>query len=339
MEPSTPIATTIVVTPRERFKSTFESLESLYDNTEEPFNLVYIDAGSPRHIQRRLLQFAEKRDFTLIRCEKYLAPNQARNLGHQFVTSKYVAFVDNDVVFAPGWLTSLQRCAEETGAMIVTPLTCIGRPVHTIVHHAGARAEIIVEGGKRVFKQSDRKLVGRPVNEVRDRLKREPTGQCEFHAVLVHAEVFSQCGKLDENNMSVFEHTDLCLAVRSKGGQIFVEPQSVVTYIPKPLCLKELPFFMLRWSEKWAKHSHQSFLAKWDAEEGKPHYTFVDFARDYRSNGMPKVRKRLINWCGWTVGSRIVVFIEWGLAQLGNMKFAGLETSPHYRMVHSSGRR
>ena len=165
-----------MVTPRERFKSTFESLESLYDNTEEPFSLVYIDAGSPRDIQKRLLQFAEKRDFTLIRCDKYLAPNQARNLGYQFVTSKYIAFVDNDVIFAPGWLTSLERCAEETGAMIVTPLTCIGRPVHTIVHNLGAGAEITMEGGKRVFKQRQHNLIRRTVNEVRDQVKKRTDG-------------------------------------------------------------------------------------------------------------------------------------------------------------------
>ena len=94
---------------------------------------------------------------------------------------------------------------------------------------------------------------------------------------------------------------------------------------------------MLRWSDKWARHSRQSFLDKWEAEDGKPHYTIVNFVKDYRGHAMAKTRKRLVNLCGWSVGSRVIVFIEWGLAILGNLKFAGLETLPHFRVVHSGG--
>ena len=45
---------TIVVVPRDHFSDTRESLESIYANTDLPFDLVYVDGGSPRRIARYL---------------------------------------------------------------------------------------------------------------------------------------------------------------------------------------------------------------------------------------------------------------------------------------------
>jgi hypothetical protein len=156
---------------------------------------------------------------------------------------------------------------------------------------------------------------------------------------LISNVVFSRFGKLDVSIMAVLDHTDLSLVVRSNGGQVFFEPESVVTYIPAPPRLRELPFFMFRWSQRGARNSHQSFLAKWTAEEGKPHYTCVDFVRDYRGNGMPKIRKRLLEWFGWRVGNSVVIGIEWVLSQWGFLNSADPNSSPHYKVVHCGGGR
>ena len=37
--------------------------------------------------------------------------------------------------------------------------------------------------------------------------------------------------ELDENLKAIYEHVDLCLAVRAAGGSIILEPQAVVTYV------------------------------------------------------------------------------------------------------------
>ena len=39
---------TIVVSPRERFSATKESLESIYQHTKIPFKLIYVAGNSPR---------------------------------------------------------------------------------------------------------------------------------------------------------------------------------------------------------------------------------------------------------------------------------------------------
>jgi len=98
--------------PRERFSHSKVALETLYQNTALPFELAYVDVNSPRHVARYLRQQAAERNFQLIRRERYLSPNQARNVGLAAVTSEYVVFIDNDCEVAPGCLAALLRCAE-----------------------------------------------------------------------------------------------------------------------------------------------------------------------------------------------------------------------------------
>ena len=93
---------TIVVVPRERFGVTRRSLEAIYANTPGPFHLVYVDGGSPASIRRYLADEARARGFTLVRTDRYLAPNEARNLGLRHARTRYVVFIDNDAVPAPG---------------------------------------------------------------------------------------------------------------------------------------------------------------------------------------------------------------------------------------------
>lgn len=44
----------LIVGPRERFSHTRQSLESIYNDTECPFDLVYVDVCTPPPIQRYL---------------------------------------------------------------------------------------------------------------------------------------------------------------------------------------------------------------------------------------------------------------------------------------------
>ena len=124
-EPSFP-ETTIVVVPREGFALTGRCLETLYRETDSPFRLVYVDAGSPPQIARYLEDQARQRGFELLRFDRYLSPNQARHRGAARASGRYVVFVDNELIVARGWLAALVRCAEETGADLVGPLYGIG---------------------------------------------------------------------------------------------------------------------------------------------------------------------------------------------------------------------
>ncbi|NJK40195.1 MAG: glycosyltransferase [Acaryochloridaceae cyanobacterium SU_2_1] len=298
---------TIIVSPRERFQFARESLESLYENTIAPFRLIYIDNNSPAARRRYLETQAQQRGFQIIRSQQYLSPNQCRNLGLQDVQTPYVVFVDNDVVFAPGWLDKLLHCAKETGATVVGSLVCQYRPVHEIVHCAGgtymdskefsafARGErnpagtLEPTGGWRI--QEKTPYQNQRVEELRDEIQRQPTGFVEFHAMLVQTAIFDRIGPLDEGFCCTKEYLDFCMTVTRAGGQIYLEPESVVTFLTHPpapaLQWSDIPYFMLRWSDAWELSNLLHFQKKWNLQESSY------FQKRYQKLGQRR-RKELI---------------------------------------------
>ncbi|WP_066426656.1 glycosyltransferase family 2 protein [Anabaena sp. 4-3] len=262
---------TIIVSPRERFSCTCEALESIYEYTDYPFQLIYIDGGSPNHIRDYLATQAQHKQFQLIRTDYYLSPNHARNLGLSQVSSKYVVFIDNDVVVTPGWLKPLVECAEETSATIVSPLICQGTPLHTEIHCGGGESGIKEETkGETTRRQIIEKIYkqGRKVADVQPQLQRQKTGLAEFHCMMVRTEIFQQIGLLDEALLNTKEHVDLCILVAEAGGTVYLEPQSLMTYVTsKPLEPTDIHYYMLRWSDAWILASLERLREKWNLTE------------------------------------------------------------------------
>jgi GT2 family glycosyltransferase len=265
-------AVTIVVVPRERFAITRRALETLYRETETPFRLVYVDGGSPPDVAAYLAEQARERGFDLIRSERYLVPNRARNMGAAFASGRYLVFADNDLLVSRGWLAALVACAEETGADLVGPLYGIGEPEKGWVHMAGGTARIEEREGHRVLVERHR-FAGRQFEEIRSQLRREPTELLEFHCLLVRQETFRRLGPLDENFRSTGEQIDLCLAVRERGGRIYFEPAARVTYLPPPpVDPPDRAYFHLRWSEGWTRSSLERLRKKWRLAHDDPYF-------------------------------------------------------------------
>lgn len=264
---------TIVVSPRERFSFTRESLESIYEHTKTGFKLVYVDGNSPAKVRRYLEEQAQARNFQLIRTDYYLYPNQARNIGLRQVETQYVVFIDNDVVVSPGWLDRLIQCAEETQAAIVTPLVCQDRPIHEIVHCAGGETHIWIDStGETPRRRLREKMYkqGKQVADVCSQLQRTQTELAEFHCVLVRTAIFERVGFLDEAMLNTKEHLDFCMSAIQAGGTVYFEPDSIVTYVPgPPLEWTDVHYYMLRWSDAWTLSSLKRLREKWNlAEDG-----------------------------------------------------------------------
>ena len=253
------LLTTVVVVPRDHWSDSEESLESVLAHTARPYDLVVVDGGSPPAIARALRSAATRAGFRLIRTELPLWPNRARNLGAAGLATRYVAFIDNDVVVAPGWLEALVACAEETGASVVSPLNFEGRPLHTRVHFSGGAAGVVLVGDAG---RAERHLVDRIEKDADPR--RRPTGCAEFHCMLVRRESLERVGGLDEGMLSTRENLDFCMAIAEAGGSIWLEPSSRITYLPPdPLRLADLPYFALRWSDAWDLASFRHLRDKW----------------------------------------------------------------------------
>ena len=300
---SEPIVTVVVV-PRERFSVAERALDAVYSDRSEPFRLVYVAAGVPEPLERSLAVQARARAFTLLRARDDLTPNQARNLALAQVGTRYVVFIDNDVVPDRGWLAALVRCAEETGAWIVGPLCYIGAPDDRVIHQAGGEAHF-EEGadGQRRFVERHR-FVDQRADSVCDALRRERCEQVEFHCMLVRRDVFDRLGLLDEGLHSMAEHLDLCLLVRRAGGAIYFEPAAAVTYVTSGgLSLRDVPYFLRRWSEGWTAASLDHFRAKWDLTPLDPAIAEMDlFARQHRHLALEALERSLVRIVGWRWG-------------------------------------
>ena len=232
-----------------------------------------------------------------------LTPNEARNLGLPYVQTKYAVFIDNDVVVAPGWLEALIECAEETGASLVGPIYCIGKPLHQKVHVAGGECRITKQGGKRVF-QEIHGYVDRPLAEALTNLHRQETGIAEFHCVLIRTDVLQQIGPFDEGLYSTPEHCDLSLAVWKAGGSIYLEPRSVITQLEPRIGWSELPFFVMRWNRSLVSRQHCAICREVELSPDQTDWqwlvNFLEFRRKmyYKSLGLQPLRTVLLKISG-----------------------------------------
>jgi len=265
---------TVVVVPREQFSKAPISLESVLASTSVP--LVYVDGNSPAAVQHYLQQTAQQRSFKLIRANHYLAANQARNLAIPYIDTTYAVFLDNDVVPWPGWLEALVQCAEETGAWAVGPLYCVGDgsdPSVPVVHQAGADCHISTIQGVARFVERHSPACGKPLAEVRQQLTRRPCELLEFHCLLVRMDAVHRFGGLDEGLLSFFDHNDFCLKARMVGGELAIEPDAVVTYLPPPpFARSDLAYFLLRWSQTWFSASLRHFCHTWGLDIQDPSF-------------------------------------------------------------------
>jgi len=259
--------TTIIVVPREKFSRAIQSLDSIIEHSEHPYELIYVDARSPRRVRDAIAERCRRNGFQHIRVERFLPTNRARNLGLKTATGKYIVFVENDVVVSEGWLGPLVDCAEATGATVVSPLICQGEPIHTYIHCAGGECGIrtyVKKDGtvkrrlfERIAKQRQR------LDAVLPMLSRSQTQLAEFHCMMIRKDYLDAHGPLDEQVINTREHVDFCIEVAGNGGTVWLEPGSIVTYLhDSALEASDSGFFMMRWSERWARATMQRLQEK-----------------------------------------------------------------------------
>jgi GT2 family glycosyltransferase len=318
----------LIVGPRERFSSTQASLESIYSETLYPFDLIYVDVCTPDPVRTYLQQAAQTKQFTLLRTNYFVSPTQAKNIGlkHLLATAKdqykYVVFIENDVIVKRGWLNKLVQCAEETEAAVVGPLTCIGQPVHQVIHNAGGKSQIITEykgtqTRRHIYQSAS--LTGKAVADVTSRLHRKKTDYVEFHCMLVRTSIFEQTGLFDEGMLATREHIDFCFMVTACGGSIYSERQAVVTTDTIGIDSNktglaqwfgqaklpdfkwwDLPYFMVRWNDYWDIASLHHLRQKWDLTEDEY------FKKRYKKAGARRhelLIKPLVQWLTFGHGS------------------------------------
>ncbi len=82
---------TIGFSRREQFSLAAECLQRIFDYTYIPFNLIVVDGNTPKVYWQQMEQVLEGRsNVKILRADRYLMPNQAKNLVIQADFSRYV---------------------------------------------------------------------------------------------------------------------------------------------------------------------------------------------------------------------------------------------------------
>jgi GT2 family glycosyltransferase len=258
-----PASSTIVVILRDRFSTARESFESLIAQNSSNFPVIYVDSCHPRPWADRLDTMAKEGKITLIRTGFHLSQHEAYNLAFPLVRTKYVIFVDNDVLFSPGWAEKLIACAEQTGATAVYPMITEPSPEGMSIHMCGGDCGVYEEDGQLWYHS----LHPHSKQPATTELPRCRTGVLEYHAFLVRSETLQKIGPFDEKCWHALNHDDFSLMIRAAGGEIWVEPASVIVYRPPPpIEWEDLGFFINRWSANKTATSLRHFSQKWSVQ-------------------------------------------------------------------------
>ena len=108
----------VVVATRDRPERLGGLLSSLSAQQFRDFEVVVVDDGSTRGAP------PVPEGVRLLRHERSLGPSAARNTGWRAASSPYVAFIDDDCVASPGWLSALLAAARPA-AIVQGPVSPI----------------------------------------------------------------------------------------------------------------------------------------------------------------------------------------------------------------------
>ena len=99
----------IVIPVFNQLKYTKLCLESIMQNTDYPYELIFIDNGSTDDTPEYLHKVHNAR---VIRNERNLGFPKAINQGIRESRGRYVVVLNNDTLVTPSWLSRMVRCAE-----------------------------------------------------------------------------------------------------------------------------------------------------------------------------------------------------------------------------------
>ncbi len=134
-----------------RLEDTKRTLDSLYKTTL-PFNLIIIDQKSDDGTREFLQEFARRHgNVSLQLLQENLGVSGGRAKAAALATSKYLAFIDNDMVFMPGYFENLYKAIkEENVAGVLAKCVLPNRKIEVNT------PTLIIKDGWAIFSDEDR---------------------------------------------------------------------------------------------------------------------------------------------------------------------------------------
>lgn len=261
--PVSPIVT-IVVVPRDRFSSVVKCVDAIVEHTDAPCRLTILDFGYAASELQRVRDRCGGVELEIVPVGRTIPMVAFRDFLPK-VTTKYLAWVDNDTFVTTGWMTALLERAAQ-GARVILPVTLEREGLDIDSRRLVARNHVSHTEFRRTEVNGKQYCIDyKPYRRAAP--EEIPQGghtvdYFELHAFFAETEVLRQ---LDYPPMVIREHIDLGIQLNKLGIPIWCEPKAVVHFdnIHERPTLRDLKFFFFRWDQRLVNESADLFEKRW----------------------------------------------------------------------------
>ncbi len=190
-----------------------DSIESIYAQTEQDFELIVVDNGSTDESLTQAREYTSRSNFTLIENKTNTGFSYAVNQGIALAKGKYVVLFNNDAFAEPQWLAELIRAAEQDERIFAVQSLMIRHYERELADDAG---DYVTWMGF-ACKEGDGRLASRYTKQKRI------FSACGG-AALYRKSILDEIGTFDENFFAYFEDVDLSWRANNAGYKNIICP-------------------------------------------------------------------------------------------------------------------
>jgi GT2 family glycosyltransferase len=301
--------TSIVIISAERGADTRRCVESIFENTAEPFEIILSDVGSGSETREIITTLEDShRNIHVIYNRESTGTTGQRNQGIYLSRGTFIVLMDNDVLVLPGWLKRLQEKSARDQKIGMVGAKLLKADVER-VYYCGAHT-ITLEKGGRVYGIGLNKS-----GRLADLGRSDPLvlngGEVPWYtttALLVKRNVLFQVGGFDDvvNGRGIFiasEDKDLSLSVRKAGYKISYCPEAEAIHnhdyskvdrkdayhsryrLRMEQIEKDTRYFLNKWGISYLIEilPHEDNSRRWDGQELSPVHLDLD-SEEFRSD-------------------------------------------------------
>jgi len=288
--------TSVVIISAERGADTKRCVESIIDNTPEPFEIILSDVGSSRETRDIITALEDAhRNLHIIYNKQSTGTTGQRNQGISFSRGSRIVLMDNDVLVLPGWLNHLQERAARDPKIGLVGAKLLKAEMEK-VYYCGSHT-ITLEKDGRVYGIG--LIKSGPLADLK---RHDPPamkgGEVPWYtttALLASREVLYQAGGFDDitAGRGIFianEDKDLSLSVRKAGYKIHYCPEAEALHnhdyskvdrkdayhsqyrLRMEQIKKDTQYFLDKWGITYMieKLPHEDNSSRWDGKELSP---------------------------------------------------------------------
>lgn len=256
---------TVVILSLDRLHLTRRCIDSVYANSDYPFQLLIWDNGSQPETIAYLKQLeAVHANVQVIYSGTNVGCGGGRNRAFRLVDTDYIFSMDNDMICHADWLRETMACVVRQAASFVAPMRLnpagqVWSACNELIH----RQETDTLEIARWFHDL-------PIAVVQSLFKDAdlPTNFMSGGLGLFATRVFHEIGEFDENYRAGFEDLDISLRLSDQGYRVWSTVRALVTHDDEwqPHLQADLVYAQQRYDLDQLRCDADHFKARWGLE-------------------------------------------------------------------------